>query len=61
MMGTVLVKNLTSQSREVIFHDGVNPIHHWLQARTAVRIPSSFITPLVTEAARRKILSIRKD
>jgi len=61
MSGTVLVKNLTAQGREVIFHDGVNPIHYWLQGKTAIRIPQSFLTPLVTEAARRQILAIRKD
>ena len=61
MTGTVLVKNMTSQSREVIFHDGREPIHYWLRSRQTVRVPDNFLTPTVLEVARRQIISIRKD
>ena len=61
MSGTVLVRNLTAQGREVIFNDGAEPIHYWLNAKQSIRVPHTFLTPLVTEAARRQILAIRKD
>ena len=60
MTGIVLVKNMTSQSREVIFHDGKDPIHYWLKGHQAVSVPDTFLTPTVLEVARRQILSIRK-
>jgi hypothetical protein len=61
MTGTVVIKNLTAQSREVIFHDGKSPVHYWLKGHDCVRIPKDFLTPTVLEVARRKVISIKKD
>jgi hypothetical protein len=55
-----VLRNLSSQGKELIFFDGKEYCHHWLEAKASVRIPESFITPTVKTLARRKLISIKK-
>lgn len=57
----ITVQNLTKQGREVIFYDGKEYIHYWLEGQSSVTMPDSFITNTVTELARRKILFLLKN
>lgn len=56
----ITVQNLTKQGREVIFYDGKEYIHYWLEGHASIAMPDSFITNTVSELARRKILSLQK-
>ena len=56
----ITVQNLTKQGREVIFYDGKEYIHYWLEGHASITMPDSFITNTVSELARRKILSLQK-
>ena len=56
----ITVKNLTTQSREIIFKDNKEYIHYWLKGHASVTMPDDFITDTVTELARRKILKLKK-
>lgn len=56
----ITVQNLTKQGREVIFYDGKEYIHYWLEGHASIKMPDSFITNTVSELARRKILSLQK-
>tara|TARA_R110002020_G_scaffold142235_1_gene314332 strand:+ start:5543 stop:5722 length:180 start_codon:yes stop_codon:yes gene_type:complete len=56
----ITVKNLTKQGREVIFRDGTEYVHYWLNGRESVTMPDNFITDTVNELARRKIISLKK-
>jgi len=56
----ITVQNLTKQGREVIFYDGKEYIHYWLEGQATVTRPDSYITNTVNELARRKILLLQK-
>ena len=56
----VTIKNLTKQGREVIFYDGKEYIHYWLEAHSSVSVPDSFVTDTITELVRRKVLNLKK-
>jgi hypothetical protein len=53
------IRNLSSQGKELIFFDGKDYLHHWLESKSSVKIPESFITPTVQTLARRKLISIK--
>jgi len=56
----LVLRNLSSQGKELIFFDGKEYHHHWLEPKDFVRVPKSFITPSVQTLARRKLISIKK-
>jgi len=56
----ITVKNQTQQGREVIFRDGSEYIHYWLNGKESVTMPKHFITDTINELARRKIVSLTK-
>jgi len=56
----ITVKNLTHQGRELIFRDGSEYIHYWLNGKDSVTMPKNYITDTVNELARRKIISLTK-
>ncbi len=59
-MTSITVKNVSSQSREVIIKNNTEFIHYWLKANDSVTIPSEAVTETLTELARRKILKFTK-
>jgi len=57
----ITLRNLSAQGKEIIFYDGTEYIHHWLDAKSFVKIPKSFLTDTTIELARRNLISIREN
>ena len=55
------LRNLSSQAKELIFFNGSEYVHHWLDPKANITIPKSFITDTVKELARRNLISIREN
>jgi len=55
----ITVKNLGSQTEELIFSNEGKYVHYFLPPKQSVTVPSSFKTNIVEELARRHIISIK--
>jgi len=55
----ITIKNIGNQPEELIFSCAGGFTHHFLPPKQSVTVPSSFITEIVKELARRQILSLR--
>ena len=55
------LRNLSSQGKELIFFNGSEYVHHWLDSKASVQMPKSFITDTVKELVRRNLISIREN
>jgi hypothetical protein len=57
----VTIRNLTKQGLEIIFKDGQQYSHYWLDAAASVTVPSDFITDTISELTRRRVLQLKKN
>jgi len=57
----ITLRNLTSQGKELIFFDGKDYVHHWLNPKASVQVPKLFLTDTVREFARRNLISVREN
>jgi len=55
----VTLRNLGNQELELIFKVEGEWLHHYLSPRDSVTVPKSFLTNIVLELTKRKLLSLK--